>query len=549
MPPGDGRTAHEDRFVLDNLPPRELWPAFDFSNIPNGITYPDRLNCARELLDGAIESGFEDKTVLQYGGTEWTYGGLRARADAIARYLTEACDFVPGNRVLLRGPNTPMLVACWFGVVKAGGICVATMPLLRQAELSVIVEKVEARIAFCDVAVAAELAATAQNSRYLARVHYFTDTGDGADAQGDLDRTLAAYAGNFEAVDTAADDPLFVAFTSGTTGEPKGAVHFHRDAMAITDCFPRDVWDVKPEHVFSGTPPLAFTYGLGALALIPMRFGASSVLVPAPTPDALLAAIETHKVSDLYTAPTMYRRMMSDLGGHDISSLKRCNSAGEHLPLETLKQWRNSTGLVIVDQIGSTELLHNFMAASGDEQSWGTTGRPVQGYTAKLVGSNGASLKTGEIGHLAVRGPVGCLYLANEARQREYVRDGWNVTGDLFSQDEHGNYCYVGRTDDLIVSSGYNIAAVEVEQVLLAHDRVSECAVVGVDDIDRGQIVKAFIVPVAPVDNQQRLAKELQDYVKGAIAPYKYPRMIEFIDGLPQTATGKIQRHKLRDAN
>ena len=545
-PPGDGRTAHADTFVLDNLPSRDLWPVIDYSKMPEGISYGDRLNCAQALIGGAIGRGFGSRPALHFGDRVWTYADLADRIDRIARFLTDACGLVPGNRVLLRGPNTPMLVACWFAVAKAGGICVTTMSLLRHGEIGAIAKKVRARFALCDVTSAKEMRLAADPVGGLERVHYFSAAGDGQHGDADLDRKIATLPGGFEAVDTAADDPLFVAFTSGTTGEPKGAVHFHRDALAITDCFPRDIWRIEPDHVFSGTPPIAFTYGLGALALIPFRFGASSVLISNPTPETLLDAVEGCGVTDLYTAPTMYRRMLSILADHDVSCLKRCNSAGEPLTQDTLTQWDQVTGLTIVDQIGSTEMLHNFMAAPPSEGFTGTTGRPVRGYTAKLIDHDGATVAPGETGRLAVRGPLGCRYLANEDRQRDYVRDGWNVTGDLFYQDGRGRYCFVGRADDLIVSSGYNIPGLEVEKVLQEHDRVAECAVVGVADPDRGQIVEAFIVPDGDVPNPKELAAELQDYVKTSIAPYKYPRVIEFIDELPRTATGKVQRYKLR---
>ena len=333
-PPGDGRTAHVDTFVLDNLPPRDLWPVIDYSNMPDGISYGDRLNCAEELVGGAIDRGFGDRPALHFGGGVWTYAELAERIDRVARFLSDNCGLVPGNRVLLRGPNTPMLVACWFAVAKAGGICVTTMSLLRHGEIGAIVGKVRARFALCDVASAEEMRLAA-GAAGLERVHYFSAAGDGRHGDADLDREIAGLPGGFDAVDTAADDPLFVAFTSGTTGEPKGAVHFHRDALAATDCFPRDVWRIEPDHVFSGTPPIAFTYGLGALALIPFRFGASSVLISSPTPETLLEAIEAHGVTDLYTAPTMYRRMLPVLQDHDMSGLKRCNSAGEPLTRTT----------------------------------------------------------------------------------------------------------------------------------------------------------------------------------------------------------------------
>ena len=544
--PGDGKTAHIDRFVLDNLPPKALWPVMDFSAMADGIRYPDRLNCAAALLDQAIVDGHGERPVLRLGSSVWRYRDLQDRANRIARLLTERYGLVPGNRVLLRGANTPMLVACWFGVVKAGGIAVATMPMLRATELGQIIDRARPRLALCEAATADELVAAAQDSDCLETVALFTALGDGNHDQADLDRSMNSVDPDFNAVDTAADDPVMVAFTSGTTGTPKGAVHFHRDLMAITDCFPRDIWQIEPNHVFCGTAPIAFTFGLGALILIPMRFGASSVLVASPSPDALLDAVAHYSVTDLYTVPSMYRTLLNHLDRYDISGLRRCNSAGEHLPTDTFQAWEKATGLPIVDQIGSTEMLHNFMSTPPEDIKPGSTGRPVTGFVAKLIDDAGEPVAAGDIGRLCVQGPVGCLYLDNEPRQRDYVSDGWNVTGDLFHQDEDGYYWYAGRTDDMIVSSGYNIAAAEVEQALLSHGDVAECAVIGSPDVDRGQVVHAFVVPRPDREGNDAFAAALQDFVKATIAPYKYPRRVSFLDEMPQTATGKIQRFKLR---
>lgn len=543
--PGSDITAHIDRFVLDNLPPVDQWPSFDFSSLPNNITYPDRMNCAKVMLEDNIERGFGDRPAVLFGKLSWTYSELNTLVNKIANVLVEDYGLVPGNRVLLRGPNTPILLACWLAVVKAGGICVSTMALLRAAELLPVINKIRPHIALCDVNVADELKTAIAKTDHIDHLGLFTGIGDATHPQAGLDQALLDKSDQFEAVDTAANDPVIAAFTSGTTGTPKCAIHFHRGLMAASDCFPRDIWDVQKTHVFSGSPPIAFTYGLGASILIPMRFGACVALITTPTPENLLAAIEQNHVTDLYTAPTMYRRMANVVDKYDISSLQRCNSAGEHLPLDTFEKWERATKIVIIDQIGSTEMFHNFLSSHPSDLKAGATGRPVKGFEAKLVSDNGEDVPTDEIGRLAVRGPNGCLYLGNEEQQTNYVRDGWNITGDLMRQDEDGHYWYAGRADDLIISSGYNISGIEIEHVLLQHDMVAECAVLGVPDPDRGAIVQAVIVLARDVDDDGRVAKELQDFVKSSIAPYKYPRSIVFLKALPRTPTGKIQRFKL----
>ncbi len=544
---GRATSAHVDQFVRKNLPDAELWPILDFSNLPKDISYPEMLNCAQELLDKSLGAKFGNKPVLHFAKVTWTYNNLYEKTNQIARVLVDDLGLIPGQRVLLRGANSPMMIACWFAVVKAGGVCVSTMPLLRAAELDTAVDKAEIGFALCDIEAAGEMQLTQSNKPSLAKVMYFTALGTGKVDGADLDIAAFKKEPTFTAVDTAADDPVLIAFTSGTTGAPKGAVHFHRDIMAITDCFPRHVWDIKPENVFCGTPPIAFTFGLGALVAIPMRFGASAVLLPQPTPEAVLSAIEKYKVTDLFTAPTMYRRIRSLLEGQNISSLQRCNSAGEPLMMDDWKNWHQATGIAIVDQLGSTEMLHNFIASPLGEQRPGSIGKAVQGYETRVFDDSGQPVAADIIGKLAVRGPVGCRYLDNEEKQREYVQDGWNVTGDLVRQDADGYIWYVGRGDGLIVSSGYNISAIEVEQVLMRHPGVEECAVIGVADEARGQIVHAFIVVTDGTSPDQALVKSLQTFVKDSIAPYKYPRAITFLDHLPKTETGKTQRFKLNN--
>ena len=484
-------TAHLDTFARDHLPPHELWPELRFDLAE--LQYPKRLNCAVELLDRAVERGLGGKIALYSPNQRWTYRELLERANRIANVLRDEFRLVSGNRVLLRSVNNPMLVACWLAVLKAGGIAVTTMPLLRARELATILEKAQIALALCDERLCEEL----ERARVAASVCQRICTFDGSGRPGagaELELRMARVAAAFGNVDTAFDDVALIAFTSGTTGRPKGTMHFHRDVMAICDCFPRSTLKPAAGDVFIGSPPIGFTFGLGGSVTFPMRFGASAVLLEAAPPDLLMQAIEEFRPSICFTSPTAYRMMLAKAGERDLTSLEKCVSAGEPLPLPTFEAWQRATGLKIIDGIGATEMLHIFISAAGDAIRPGTTGRPIPGYQAIVVDDAMRPLPAGETGRLAVRGPTGCRYLADE-RQRDYVRDGWNLTGDAYKVDEDGYFCFQARTDDMIISAGYNIAGPEVEDALLEHAAVAECAVVGALDPVRGQIVKAFIVP------------------------------------------------------
>jgi 2-aminobenzoate-CoA ligase len=532
------RSAHIDSFARDHLPPREQWPEFRF-DLPE-LQFPESLNCVSELLDRWVREGEGDRLCVQGHGVRCTYAELQGQVNRIARVLVDELGVVAGNRVLLRGANSPMLAACWLAVVKAGAIAVGSMPLLRAKELTQIVGKAQVSHALCDARLADELALAAPQCPSLTTVlHFHSDAPDALEAR------AAAQPPRFDAVATAADDTCLMAFTSGTTGTPKGTMHFHRDVMAACACWPAHVLRASRDDVFIGSPPLAFTFGLGGLLLFPMSIGASTVLLEKASPDVLPAAIEQYRASVCVTAPTSYRAMAATLAGHDISSLRKCVSAGEALPAATRKLWKDTTGIEIIDGIGSTELLHIFISHTEDEAKPGATGKPVPGYTACVVDEQLRPLPPGQVGRLAVKGPTGCRYLADE-RQRQYVQDGWNLTGDAYLVDADGCFVYQARTDDMIVSSGYNIAGPEVESALLLHPAVAECGVIGVADVERGQIVKAYVVPRAGHEPTPALAKELQEFVKQSIAPYKYPRAIEFRSALPRTETGKLQRFKLR---
>ena len=538
-------TGHVDRFCEENAPPADLWPERDWSGIPE-LTYPDRLNCAAELLDSMVESDRGDRVVFRFPGGEWTYGELYENANRIANVLVHDLGLVPGNRVLLRGPNNPMLAACWFGVLKAGGVVVCTMPLLREREIRWVADKADIKLALCDTRFVEECEAAFRfradgSKREGAKVVHFN-----SDAHFSLEPMMRRRSSAFSNHDTAADDTAIIAFTSGTTGEGKGTMHSHRDIMAVTDCFPRYVLQPGEDDLFCGSPPLAFTYALGGLLLFPMRFGASALLLEQATPPNLIKAISEFRPTICFTAPTAYRAMTGMLEGHDISSLTQCVSAGETLPLSVFESWLNATGLRIIDGIGATEMLHIFISVAGDEIRPGATGKVVPGYQARVVDEEMNDVPPGEVGRLAVRGPTGCRYLDNVEQQKKYVRSGWNLTGDSYRLDSDGYFWYQARTDDMIISGGYNIAGPEVENVLLEHAAVLECAVVGEPDEERGHLVKAFVVLRPGSADSGELAKELQDFVKARIAPYKYPRAVEFCESLPRTSTGKLQRYRLR---
>jgi 2-aminobenzoate-CoA ligase len=537
-----GYTAHLDSFARDHLPPRALWPDLRFE-LPE-LRYPARLNCAAELLDRAIERGLADKVAFYSPNQRWTYRELLEHANRIANVLRSDLGLVPGNRVLLRAANNPMLVACWLAVLKAGGIAVTTMPLLRAGELATIIDKAKIGLALCDERLGEELERARTQAPMCARVCTFD--GSGRPGGGvELERRMAGASDSFANVATAAADVALIAFTSGTTGKPKGTMHFHRDVLAICDCFPRSILKPTPDDIFIGSPPIGFTFGLGGSVTFPMRVGASAVLLEAAPPGELMQAIEHFRASICFTSPTAYRMMLDKVGACDLASLGKCVSAGEPLPAATFQAWRRATGLQIIDGIGATEMLHIFISAAGDAIRPGATGRPIPGYEAMVVDDALRPLPPGETGRLAVRGPTGCRYLADE-RQQEYVRDGWNLTGDAYLVDEDGYFHYRARTDDMIISGGYNIAGPEVEDALLEHEAVAECAVVGVPDPVRGHIVKAFVVPRQGVPASDRLREDLQRFVKQRIAAYKYPRALEFVDALPRTETGKVQRFRLR---
>jgi 2-aminobenzoate-CoA ligase len=522
-------TAHADTFARDNLPPRSAWPELTFT-LPE-LAYPERLNAADALLDPR----FAANPCIHGAGGTWTYAELRERAGRIARVLVEDMGLEPGNRVLLHGPNSPELVACWFGVLLAGGVAVATMPLLRAGELTKVIAKAQVTHGLAhDDAVEVEKARAEQPE--LRELLTFSE----------LAELAAAKDGGFGPVDTAADDVAIIAFTSGTTGEPKGCVHFHRDLLAVCDTFARHILEPRPDDLVTATPPLAFTFGLGVLVLFPLRFGASLAPVAMPRPDALVEAIERFGVTTLSTAPTMYRTLLRTAPAGALASLRACVSAGEPLPAAVSDAWFERTGVRIVDGIGSTEMLHIFIAARAGDAKPGSVGTPVPGYEARVVDDAGAPVAAGEVGRLAVRGPTGCRYLA-DARQADYVAGGWNYTGDAFRMDEDGYFWFEARTDDLIISSGYNISPFEVEAALLGHPAVSEVAVVASPDDERGHVVKAYVVVGDGVVTGEPLASELQDHVKARIAPYKYPRRVEFLEALPRTPTGKVQRAKLRE--
>jgi len=536
-----GPTGHIDTFTRDNLPPFDLWPEIELGP----YRYPDWLNAAVELTDAMVAKGFGDNVALIGNGRMRTYKELTDWTNRIAHALVEDYGVKPGNRVLIRSANNPAMVACWLAATKAGAVVVNTMPMLRHGELNQIIDKAEITHALCDTRLMEELVVAAKNNRFLKTVVGFDGT---ANHDAELDRMALSKPVKFEAVKTGRDDVALLGFTSGTTGEPKATMHFHRDILIIADAYAREVLNVQPEDVFVGSPPLAFTFGLGGLAVFPLRFGASAALLENASPPNMIEIIQKYRATVCFTAPTAYRVMLRAMEeGADLSSLRAAVSAGETLPGPVYDDWIAKTGKPMLDGIGSTEMLHIFITNRFGDSFPACTGRPVTGYKAMIMAPDGSEMPRGEMGRLAVKGPVGCRYMSAPDKQRAYVKNGWNLTGDSFWQDEAGYFHFAARTDGIIVSSGYNIAGPEVEAALLAHPDVAECAVVGAPDAERGQIVEAHVVLAAGVLADRATIKMLQDHVKATIAPFKYPRSIVFREALPKTESGKIQRFKLRD--
>ncbi len=534
-----GPTGHVDRFTRDNLPPPEQMPDFLLEDYP----YPEWLNVGVALTDAMVERGFGDHVALIGNGRQRTYKELADWTSRIAHVLVQDYGVRPGNRILIRSANNPAMVACWLAATKAGAVVVNTMPLLRAGELGAIVDKAEIEFALCDSRMMDEIVACGKNSKYLKTIISFDGT---ANHDAELDRAALAKPVHFDAVRTGRDDVALLGFTSGTTGTPKATMHFHRDLLAIADGYAAEVLGVTPDDVFVGSPPLAFTFGLGGLAIFPLRFGATATLLEKATPENMIEIIETHKATICFTAPTAYRVMLRAMDeGADLSSLRCAVSAGETLPAPVYDDWLAKTGKPMLDGIGSTEMLHIFISNRLDDHRPACTGRPVRGYEARIVDDDMNDVPDGAPGRLAVRGPTGCRYL-NDVRQADYVRDGWNITGDTFWRDDAGYFHFAARNDDMIISAGYNIAGPEVEAALLAHEWVVECAVVAAPDEARGHIVQAHVVLEEGVPRDAATVKVLQDHVKATIAPYKYPRSVVFIDALPKTQTGKVQRFRLR---
>lgn len=532
-------SAHVDTFARDSLPAFDSWPDL----LLDGFEYPEKMNAGVELSDAMVERGFGDHTALIGNGRQRTYKELTDWTNRLANVLVDDLGVKPGNRILIRSANNPAMVACWLAATKAGAVVVNTMPMLRAIELAKYVDKAKIEFALCDTRLIDEMNECAGRSTQLKRIVGFDGT---SNHDAELDQLALEKSVRFKSVQTSQDDVALLSFTSGSTGEPKATMHFHRDIMIIADSYAKEVLQVTPDDVFVGSPPLAFTFGLGGLAVFPLRFGATAILLENASPPSLIEIIEKYKATVCFTAPTAYRAMLRAMDdGADLSSLRAAVSAGETLPARVYDEWKMKTGKPMLDGIGATELLHIFISNRFDDHRPACTGKPVRGYEAKVVDGEGNTQLPGEMGRLAVRGPTGCRYLGGE-RQDEYVQNGWNISGDTFWEDEDGYYHFAARNDDVIVSSGYNIAGPEVEAALLLHPDVVECGVIGIPDSDRGNIVQAHIVLVPEASGDEVQVKAIQDYVKATIAPYKYPRSIVFTESLPKTQSGKIQRFLLK---
>lgn len=526
---------YEDNFSQINLPSLDLQPNYIFKELPQ-FQHAEMLNCVDKLLDNHIKEGRGNNICIRTFEEKWTYQDLYEKTNQIAHVLVDDLELKSGNRVLIRSANNPMMVACWFAVLKAGGIVVATMPLLRSKELTTIIDCAEISHAFCDSNLAEEM--NFVNSNFLKKNTFFRNS--------DLENLIASKPKTFQNYHSKSDSVALIGFTSGTTGLPKMTSHYHKDILNICECFPQYSLQPLQNDIFTGSPPLGFTFGLGGLVLFPMYFGASTFLIEKPSPDLLLKAIQDYKITICLTAPTAWRIITNKVKDFDISSLRKCISAGETLPLKVWQDWYDATELKIIDGIGATEMLHIFISSNEENMKPGATGLAITGYEGKIIDTNGNEVQRNEAGRLAVRGITGCKYLNREDKQKEYVENGWNITGDIFRQDEDGYFWFVARGDDMIISSGYNIAAIEIESVLLTHEDILECAVVGMPDEERGMLVCAHIVLKDQIKECEELKIQIQNWFKNTAAPYKYPRIINFIESLPKTETGKIQRFKLK---
>ena len=544
-------SSHTDTFTRDRLPPQDQWPEFVFDR-PE-LQYPEQLNCVQALLDDHIDQGHGDRMAVRgidaTGPMAWTYAQLQSKVNQIAHVLVHDMGLKSGERLLLRGGNSPMMAACFLAALKAGLVVVPTMPLLRASELKQILDKAQVKAALCDSLLAEELAhcsdpSHAQFASSLKHTLWFRSF----DQEG-VEARMAKHVKEFEAAATSRDDVCLIAFTSGTTGQPKGTMHFHRDVLAMCDLFPKHVLKMGAEDVVCGTPPIAFTFGLGGLLAFPLRFGACAVLIEKYTPESLLLAIDQYTATQCYTAPTMYRQMAQLVSeksyAFNLKSLRHTVSAGEALPDATRQLWKKATGIEMTDGIGGTEVIHIYISSAGPEVRAGSIGKVVPGYQAQIVDDEMKPVPCGTVGRLAVRGPTGCRYL-DDPRQTDYVKDGWNLPGDTFVMDADGYFSYQARNDDMIISAGYNIAGPEVEDALMQHPSIAECGVVGAADPERGQVVMAFVVLKTGHSGSPALEKEIQEFVKQSIAPFKYPRRVVFSESLPRTETGKLQRFKLR---
>ena len=539
-------SGHVDTFTRDNLPPESLWPEMDYGVLPELAAYPARINAGVELIDKMAQGAQSERPAVYYGEVLWSYRDLLENANRIASVMTERFGLVPGNRVLLRSSNHPTLVAACLGVLKAGGVVIPTMPVMRERELAYVIEKAKIGFAVCDEKLSADLLAAAKASESLDNVVLF-----GSEAPGGLEALMAETSPEFRNADTAADDVALIGFTSGSTGTPKGTVHFHRDLLAVADTFPKYLFGLGPQDVVCGSPQIAFLYGFCAFVTDALRFGASSVLLERGTPRDLLEAIDRYQGTVCFSTPSGYKQMLDIAEGYDLRSLRACIAGGEPLEPSVFREWKERTGVSIINGLGISELLHIFISASGEEIRPGKIGRAVPGYEVRVVDEEMRVTPPGEVGQMIVKGPTGCRYLDDLERQRNYVKDSWNMTGDLCRVDPEGYISFEARTDDMINTGGYNVSGLEVEAVLLEHPEVRECAVVGSPNAERGEIVKAFVVLSgdAGADTDEAadaLVRELQDFVKAQLAPYKYPRAVEFMESLPLTATGKIQRGALR---
>ncbi len=531
-------------------PPRELWPRFGL-DFPEAREWPAKLNIAEVLVDDNLKRG--DKPAILYEDRQIKYRELQLMINKFGNAL-KVLDVKPYDRVMLRLPNIPEFIVSSLAVQKLGAVSVPTFTLLKAKELSYIASDCEAKVLITTPSLLEDVEKAKGELKTIRHIVL-------ADAKpSEVEAPYIAFdylmddfkeATGLEPVRVDQDEVTLLLYTSGTTGPPKGCIHTHRHYLAVADCYAKNVLQAREDDVWGGPPTMAFAYGHTGLICNPLRHGATTSLVGSGRfePASMFQLIEKHGISVFYGVPTAYRTMVAlkhERGKYDFSSLRVCVTAGEPCPPSLYYTIKEFFGCEVLEHMGCTELFNGFISTRFGQVKPGSMGLAVPGYDVRILGDDGNEVKTGEVGHLAVAGPIGIRYWKLPEKQAESVRNGWNHTGDMAYKDEEGFFWFASRSDDIIKTAAYRVSPHEVEEALIKHGAVAEAGVIGVPDLERGQIIKAFIVLKPDHKPSSRLEEELRVFVKDQIAPYKAPKEVEFVKELPKTETGKIRRAELK---